>query len=139
MPDDCIFCLICEGKLPSCKVYESDSLYAFLDLNPVHKGHTLIIPKKHCADIRDADPSIGCEVLSAMQTITKALMKVTGCTGVNIQQNNGRDSGQMVDHLHWHLIPRFPGDGLRLWPQGKYGSMDEMQAQAAKLREVLGG
>ena len=62
MSDDCIFCMICEGKLPSSKVYESDTLYAFLDLNPVHKGHTLVIPKKHCENILDCDPAIGQDV-----------------------------------------------------------------------------
>ncbi|MDO5537639.1 MAG: HIT family protein [Desulfovibrionaceae bacterium] len=136
--DDCIFCMITEGKLPSSKVFESDTLLAFLDLNPCQKGHTLLIPKKHCKDIFGVDPAIGADVLAAMKTIGQAIKDVTGCTGINVVQNNGRDAGQMVDHLHWHLIPRFAGDGLDLWPQGKYDSMDEMNAMAEKLRKVLG-
>ncbi len=135
--DDCIFCKISEGKLPSSKVYESDTVYAFLDLNPCHKGHTLIIPKKHCRDIFEVDPTIGCSVLKAMQDIAGALKQVTGCTGVNVLQNNGRDAGQMVDHLHWHLIPRFAGDDFKLWPQGKYDDMAEMNGMAGKLRDAL--
>lgn len=137
MADDCIFCMILEGKLPSSKVYESEHLYGFLDLNPVNKGHALIIPKKHCADIFDCDPAIGQEVVEAFQRVGEALKKVTGCTGVNIMQNNGRTAGQMVFHLHWHLIPRHAGDGFTLWPQGKYADMDEMNGMAAKLREAL--
>ncbi len=135
--DDCIFCKISEGRLPSSKVYESDTLYAFLDLNPCHKGHTLIIPRQHCRDIFEVDPAIGGDVLRAMKDIAAALKKVTGCTGVNVLQNNGRDAGQMVDHLHWHLIPRFAGDGFKLWPQGKYETMDEMNAMAGQLRDAL--
>ena len=88
--NDCIFCMIVEGKLPSSKVYETENLYAFLDLNPVHEGHTLIIPKKHCENIFDADPAIGEDVIKAMQRVGEALKKVTGCTGVNVLQNNGR-------------------------------------------------
>lgn len=135
--DDCIFCKIINGTLPSCKVYETDSLYAFLDLNPSNKGHTLIVPKKHCQDIFGVDTALGSDVLTAMKAIAQAIKDVTGCTGINIVQNNGRDAGQMVDHLHWHLIPRFANDGLDLWPQGKYDSMDEMNAMAEKLRKAL--
>ena len=64
---ECIFCLIAQGKIPSSKIYETDSLYAFLDLNPVHKGHTLIIPKKHAGNIFDLDPSLGGELVSFMK------------------------------------------------------------------------
>ena len=134
--DECIFCLIAQGKIPSSKVYESDSLYAFLDLNPMQKGHTLLIPKKHAKDIFDLDPALGSELVSAMQKISRAIMEVTGATGLNIYQNNGRSAGQEVDHLHWHLIPRF--DGVKCWPQGKYDSMDEMNDFAARIRKSLG-
>lgn len=137
MSDECIFCQIVEGKLPSSKVYETDHVYAFLDLNPCHEGHTLIIPKTHCKDIFDADTSVGQEVLAAMQKVGEALKKVTGCPGVNILQNNGRAAGQMVYHLHWHVIPRFVGDGFTLWPQKKYASSEAMNEMAQKLREAL--
>ena len=73
-----------------------------------------------------------------MQKISRAIMEVTGATGLNIYQNNGRSAGQEVDHLHWHLIPRFDGDGLKCWPQGKYDSMDEMNDFAARIRKSLG-
>lgn len=134
---ECIFCLIAQGKIPSSKIYETDSLYAFLDLNPVHKGHTLIIPKKHAENIFDLDPSLGGELVSFMKKVGRAVMETTGATGLNIYQNNGRSAGQEVDHLHWHLIPRFDGDGLKLWPQGKYDSMEEMNGLAEKIRARL--
>lgn len=136
--DDCIFCLIAQGKIPSSKVYESEKLYAFLDLNPANKGHTLIIPKAHYKTILEFDSSLGTEVMEAMQKIAQAIIAATGAAGINIIQNNGRAAGQEVDHLHWHIIPRFAEDGFRLWKQKKYDSMDEMNAFAAKIRDQLG-
>lgn len=81
---ECIFCLIAQGKIPSSKIYETDSLYAFLDLNPVHKGHTLIIPKKHAGNIFDLDPALGGELVSFMKKVGRAVMETTGATGLNI-------------------------------------------------------
>lgn len=75
---ECIFCLIAQGKIPSSKIYETDSLYAFLDLNPVHKGHTLIIPKKHAGNIFDLDPALGGELVSFMKKVGRAVMETTG-------------------------------------------------------------
>lgn len=136
---DCIFCLIAQGKIPSSKVLETETVYAFLDLNPVHKGHALIIPKTHCESVFDLDPALGRDVVDAMQRVGRAIMKVTGATGLNVLQNNGRDAGQEVGHLHWHLIPRIAGDGLNVWPHEKYDSMDEMNGLAARIREAIGG
>ena len=134
---DCIFCAIVSGAIPSSKVFESDTVYAFLDLNPVHKGHTLIIPKKHFKDVTELDTTLGRDIFDAMQRVAGAVMEATGAKGFNVLQNNGRIAGQMVDHLHWHIIPRFADDGLDMWPQGKYGSMDEMNATAAKIAALV--
>lgn len=136
--DTCIFCAIQEGKLPSSKVYESDTLYAFLDLNPANKGHTLIIPRKHSLDLLGVDPGLGKELLEAMQRIARALVSVTGAEGFNVIQNNGRVAGQQVDHLHWHIIPRFSGDGIPLWQQHSYDSQDEMNRLATAIRVQIG-
>lgn len=135
--DDCIFCLIAEGKIPSSKIMETKTLYAFLDLHPVNKGHALIIPKKHVKDILGVDPELGRDVFQAMQRIGKALMTVTGAQGFNVLQNNGRAAGQEVDHLHWHIIPRFANDGFKLWAQGDYASQDEMNQFAEDIRKQL--
>ena len=134
---DCIFCAIVSGAIPSSKVFESDTVYAFLDLNPVHKGHTLIIPKKHFKDVTELDTALGRDIFDAMQRVARAVMEATGARGFNVLQNNGRIAGQMVDHLHWHIIPRFADDGLDMWPQGKYVSMDEMNATAAKIAALV--
>ena len=132
--DDCLFCSIAQGKIPSAKIFESDNLYAFLDLNPANKGHTLIIPREHSADILDVNPAIGRELLEAIQRIARAILSVTGATGFNVVQNNGKVSGQEIFHLHWHIIPRFEGDGLSLWKQGSYESQEEMNRLATAIK-----
>ena len=131
---DCIFCMIAEGKIPSSKVYESDTVYAFLDLNPVHKGHALVIPKKHAKDLLRLPPELGRDLVEAMQKLGRAVMEATGADGFNVVQNNGRAAGQEVEHVHWHVIPRFDGDGLAFWPQTKYESMEAMNAMAERIR-----
>ncbi|MBQ9536195.1 MAG: HIT family protein [Desulfovibrionaceae bacterium] len=132
--DDCIFCAIVQGKIPSAKVFESDKLYAFLDLNPANKGHTLLIPKEHCTNILDVDPIIGKEFLDAVQRIAPAIMHVTSAQGFNVFQNNGKVAGQEIFHLHWHIIPRFENDGVPLWKQGAYDSQEEMNRLAAAIK-----
>lgn len=136
--DSCIFCKIVAGNIPSAKLYESDNLYAFLDIAPANKGHALIIPKTHCADILGVDPALGKEVLEAMQRIARALVSVTGAKGFNIIQNNGRVAGQEVDHLHWHIIPRFAREEMPLWKQGSYESQEEMNRLATAIRVQIG-
>ena len=134
---DCIFCMIAEGKIPSSKIYESDTVYAFLDLNPVHKGHTLVIPKKHAKDLLRLPPELGCDLVLAMQKVGRAVMEATGADGFNVIQNNGRAAGQEVEHVHWHIIPRFDGDGLKFWAQTKYESMEAMNAMAEQIRAKI--
>ena len=134
---DCIFCMIAEGKIPSSKIYESDTVYAFLDLNPVHKGHALVIPKKHAKDLLRLSPELGCDLVLAMQKVGRAVMEATGADGFNVIQNNGHAAGQEVEHVHWHIIPRFDGDGLKFWAQTKYESMEAMNAMAEQIRAKI--
>ena len=136
--DGCLFCGIVQGQIPSSKVYETESLYAFLDLNPANKGHTLVVPKKHCQDLLGLDPALGHELLDALQRIARGILSVTGAEGFNLIQNNGRVAGQEIFHLHWHLIPRFQGDGFKLWTQGSYDSPEEMNRLATALRVQIG-
>ena len=135
MPD-CIFCKIARGELPSFKVYEDEKTLAFLDIHPVHPGHVLVIPKEHATNIFD----ISAENWSAMQeTVRKvavALEKAVSADGVNLMMNNREHAGQVVDHAHVHLIPRFKGDGLKLWPHKEYKD-GEAQAVSEKIRAVL--
>lgn len=137
MPD-CIFCKIAASEIPSAKIYEDDKVFAFLDLAPAAKGHTLIVPKAHAETILDLPAGFGESVLVAMAKIGRAQMKALGAAGFNCLQNNFSAAGQEVMHLHWHVIPRFEGDGLGLkWAQGKYGSQDEMKLLAGKINSLM--
>lgn len=103
--EDCIFCKIIKGEVPSYKVYEDDFVYAFLDINPSSPGHTLVIPKKHSENIFD----IGKDDLERVIMVSKKIsqkMKDLGFDGINIYNNNGKDSGQIVFHFHMHIVPR---------------------------------
>lgn len=117
---DCIFCKIAAGRIPSHKVYEDDHVFAFLDINPLSEGHTLIIPKHHCVtlDQLPADSLAACGL--AAKKLAPAITKVSNCPDWNLLQNNGKLAGQVVMHVHFHLIPRREGDGLGYrWPAGK--------------------
>lgn len=110
--NDCIFCKIVEGEIPSHKVYEDENVLAFLDANPSSKGHTLVIPKEHVENIHDA---------SNMNYMWRALVKISNAVrdafnapGLNISQNNGKIAGQEVFHLHFHITPRYTGDEIEV-------------------------
>ena len=136
--DPCLFCAIACGSIPSQKIFESDTLYAFLDIAPANKGHALLIPRTHCSDLLGLDPALGQEIMQAQQRIARAIVSVTKAQGFNVIQNNGRAAGQEIDHLHWHIIPRFDGDGFKLWQQGKYDQEEEMVRLATAIRVQIG-
>lgn len=135
MEDNCLFCKIIRGEIPCAALLDTPEVLAFLDIGPVRPGHALVIPKRHAATLFDL-PSSTAEVLfAAMQRVGKGVMQATGATGLNVLQNNFAASGQMVAHVHWHLIPRAEGDGLELWKQGSYAGMEEMQALAERIAQ----
>lgn len=135
MPD-CIFCKIVRGELPSYKVYEDDKTFAFLDINPVNAGHTLVVPKAHSHNIFDIMPDDWAATAESARKVSIAIEKGLSADGVNIAMNNREHAGQLVDHPHLHVIPRFKGDGLKLMPQRKY--LDgEAEASAEKIRSAL--
>lgn len=113
------------------KVYEDEDTIAFLDLYPSNRGHTVVVPKKHCADFVSANGECLESVLATAQKVARACMTGTGASGCNISTNNGATAGQSVFHLHWHIIPRFEGDGLVMWPQAPYkeGEADQVAEQ----------
>ncbi|MFA7662300.1 MAG: HIT family protein [Patescibacteria group bacterium] len=123
---DCIFCKIVSGEIPSYKVYEDDDILAFLDIIPVNPGHTLVIPKKHYETILDTPDDVLKNILVVSKRIAQKIMEVTGAEGFNFNQNNFSVSGQVVPHVHFHIIPRFENDGLKLWAGDKY---DDGQAE----------
>jgi histidine triad (HIT) family protein len=136
MSDDCVFCKIVRGELPSYKIYETDAVVAFLDIRPVNAGHTLVVPKQHSHNIFDIAPEDWASVAEGARLVAIAIEKGLGADGVNIAMNNREHAGQVVDHPHIHVIPRFKGDGLKLMPQRSY--LDgEAESSAEKIRGAL--
>ncbi|MHB1156217.1 MAG: HIT family protein [Phycisphaerales bacterium] len=134
---DCIFCKIAADRIPSHKIYEDDHVLAFLDINPLSEGHTLIIPKTHAVtlDQLPADSLAACGF--AIQKIAPAVMKVAGLSDWNLLQNNGKLAGQVVMHVHFHIIPRREGDGLGFrWPAGKLSDDCATELKKAIVAEM---
>ena len=134
---NCIFCKIVAGEIPCAKVYESDTVIAFLDIAPVNPGHTLVVPKGHYPTMMDVPAELGRDLTEALSHVGKAIMKATGADGLNLMQNNFEAAGQVVFHVHYHLIPRHEGDGLGLWPQSAYDSPETMNDLAASIAGLL--
>jgi histidine triad (HIT) family protein len=133
--EDCIFCKIVKGEIPCDKVYEDEIVFAFLDMNPVNIGHTLILPKKHFENIFDIEENTLAHIIKIAKKISIALKKV-GVDGVNISINNGGAAGQVVFHSHTHVIPRLKEDGLAPWPTKKHKD-GEMGETAKKIISML--
>ena len=132
MKNDCIFCAIAAGEIPSFKVYEDDLALAYLDINPFSKGHTLVIPKAHAAGLLDADDRMLSELVLRVKKVAAHIKEKLGCDGFNILQNNGEAAGQTVRHIHFHIVPRWNGDPLAF--ENSKGDMDELKALAERIR-----
>ncbi|MBI5003766.1 HIT family protein [Candidatus Kaiserbacteria bacterium] len=133
---DCIFCKIVRGEIPSFKVYEDDDTLAFLDIHPVASGHTLVVPKVHATNIFDISSESWTAVSETTRKVAVAIERALEADGVNLMMNNREHAGQVVEHPHMHLIPRFKGDGLKLWPHGAYKEGEAENVQE-KIRSVL--
>ncbi len=136
MPE-CIFCRIVEGRLPCARIYENERVLSFLDINPINHGHTLVMPKAHYGTLLDipAEELQACTL--AAQEIAGALLRATNAPGLNFIQNNFRPAGQHVDHIHFHLIPRYPHDNfLTSWP-GKPYKQGEIEQVLQKITAQL--
>ena len=128
-----IFKKIIDGEIPCDKIYEDDKFLAFLDIAPINKGHTLVIPKEEYRDIQDIPPDLFAELMKVVKKVATQLKEKLPCDAVNIGMNNGGAAGQVVFHAHVHVIPRFSNDGLRHWPGGEYEE-GESKALAEKLK-----
>ncbi len=135
--DTCLFCRIVKGELPSTRVYEDDDFLAFLDINPVSAGHTLLIPKGHYETLLDIPAGLGAKVVPQLARVGRAIMVAVKADGFNCLQNNFPASGQIVFHAHWHIIPRFDGDGLTHWPHKTVPDPAAMQATAQAIRAAM--
>ena len=134
---ECVFCKIVKKEIPCHKIYEDDKIIAFLDRSPRNKGHTLVIPKKHSETILDTDDNILKDWILAIKKISNAIYKGVKCEGFNIGINQFREAGQVVPHLHAHIIPRFKNDGLRVWPKKAYSSVEEEKEFQKKITRLL--
>jgi histidine triad (HIT) family protein len=135
----CIFCKIAAGQIPTMRVLEARDAVAFLDIGPLAPGHLLLIPKTHYTSIVDVPPPALSELVSHLPGLARAVLQVTGASGLNILQNTGESSGQAVFHLHFHLIPRIAGDRLGYrWDAGSY-SAGQGEALQGRMVEVLKG
>ena len=126
---DCIFCKIIAGEIPSYKVYEDNKTLAFLDIAPVNDGHILVVPKKHYKNIEDISEEELCKIIKTVKKIGKALKKSLDILGYNVNINNNPIAGQIIPHIHFHVIPRYKKDGLKLWAQGKYKNKEAEKIQ----------
>jgi histidine triad (HIT) family protein len=135
--DGCIFCKMVGGEIPATKVYEDEAVLAFLDIGPISDGHTLVIPKEHCANLHECSPDVLAAVSARLGKVAEAVASEMDADGYNVLSNNGAAAGQVVDHLHFHIIPRKVGDRVfTQWPSYKYNK-GQMEDIAAKIRRRL--
>ena len=126
--DNCIFCKIANGEIPSATLFEDEDFRVILDLGPATKGHALILPKNHFANLFEIPEEVEAKAFVLAKKIATKMKKVFACDGVNIVQNNGIAAGQTVFHFHMHLIPRYEGDQVGLtWKPGEL--TDEMKEE----------
>jgi len=134
---DCIFCKIASGQIPSIKIYEDDVIVAFLDIGPVSDGHTLVMPRQHVEQVHSCPPELLGQIWARLGKIAGAIASATGADGYNVLCNNGRAAGQVVDHLHFHVVPRWAGDRVfTQWPSHKY-AQGKAETIAAKIKSKL--
>ncbi len=135
---NCIFCRIASGQAPAARVLETPRVLAFLDIAPVHYGHTLIIPKEHYPTMLELPDDLWTELGSVSRRVALALRTTLEAQGFNISMNNFEAAGQAVFHAHLHVVPRYFGDGLLLFPHQEYRPGD-LEKTAARLRQFLTG
>lgn len=134
---NCLFCNIVNKEVPARVVYEDEQVLAFLDIKPVHAGHTLVIPKLHSTDLSELPADDLGPLLDACQKIGNALLG-QGAEGFNVIHNAKPAAGQIIYHTHFHVIPRYKGDGLQHWPQQPYGAGEDEEWQR-RLKAALAG
>ncbi len=127
--DGCLFCRMVAGQIPVAKIYEDDVVLAFLDIGPLSDGHTLVVPKQHFVKLHDCPAELLGQVCSCLGKLAGAVATAMNCDGYNLLCNNGRAAGQLIEHVHFHIIPRNAGDRVfDRWPSHKYAD--------GKIREI---
>jgi histidine triad (HIT) family protein len=130
----CLFCRIISREIPAQVIYEDDQVLAFLDINPVSKGHTLVIPKEHADNLSAGTPQAAAALMAAVYTLAPKIMQALGAQGYNLGMNHGEVAGQEVLHTHLHIMPRYEGQPrtfTKLHP-----SPEELQTVGDKIRQL---
>ncbi len=131
--ENCIFCKIVKGEIPAKKIYEDEKVLAFLDINPVARGHLLVIPKKHFENVFDIEKDYLKDIIEIAKEMALKIKKNLNATGVNILHASGKDAQQSVFHFHIHLVPRYKEDKLNTWPESDYKELN-LDEVANKLK-----
>ena len=134
--NNCIFCKIVKGEIPSTKVYEDEKTLAFLDITPINIGHSLVIPKEHFKDIHEMPEELVAHMMKVVKKVSAALRAMPS-DGVNVNMNNEGPAGQVIFHAHIHVIPRFVNDGFELWHSKRKYAEGEMQKVAEKIIQAF--
>ena len=133
MKDNCIFCKIANGEIPSRTLYEDENFRVILDLGPATRGHALILPKEHYANLYELPEETACGVMKVAKKMAEKMRDRLGCAGLNLVQNNGDLAGQTVFHFHMHMIPRYPADGQKIgWKPG-----EPKEEELEEIRKIL--
>ncbi|MCQ2506554.1 MAG: HIT family protein [Lachnospiraceae bacterium] len=135
--DNCIFCKILRGEIPSTKLYEDENSMVILDISPAKKGHAILLAKEHAANLFELSDKSAEKILPVVKKVGQGIVKTLGCDGLNVLQNNGEASGQTVFHLHVHMIPRYKGDDVSIgWKPLSYEE-GEMALMAENIKKNL--
>ena len=135
--DNCIFCKIANGEIPAATLYEDENFRVILDLGPASKGHALILPKSHAANIYELSDEMAAKAMVLAKKMATEMTEALKCDGFNIVQNNGECAGQTVFHFHMHLIPRYKGDNVGItWTPGELSDKDKEEI-LSKVKEQL--
>ena len=135
--DDCLFCRMVAGQIPVAKIFEDDVILAFLDIGPISDGHTLVVPKQHFEKLHECPAELLSAVATRLGKVARAMAVAMNYEGYNVLCNNGPAAGQVVEHLHFHIIGRNSGDGLfNRWPSHRYqtGKIEDI---ADRIRKKL--
>lgn len=134
---DCIFCKIVAGDIPCFKVFENEVSMAFLDAHPLSEGHTLLIPKEHYPRVELCPDTLLAEMASHLGILSQAAVTAVGAKSCNILLNNGREAGQVVDHVHFHVVPRKKGDQAVSTGQSQEVDRNQMLVIAKRISEIM--
>ncbi len=133
--DNCIFCKIANGEIPSKTIFEDEKFRVILDLGPATKGHALILPKDHYANIYELPEKTAADVFVLAKRMAADMTDKLGCDGFNVVQNNGEAAGQTVFHFHMHLIPRYDNDGQKIGWKPSEPSQEELEEIRAQIAD----